>query len=100
PDSLFLLHVLQRLGLPVVAAHLNHRLRVEADEEARSVEAFTQRLNIPFVSSSEDAGAYAADKNLSIEEAARIIRYRFLFREAEKVQAQAVAVAHTADDQV
>ena len=39
-------------------------------------------------------------QSLSLEEAARMLRYRFLFAEARKQAAQAVAVGHTADDQV
>ena len=39
-------------------------------------------------------------EKLSIEEAARIMRYRFLMRQAHRLNAQAVAVGHTADDQV
>jgi tRNA(Ile)-lysidine synthase len=44
--------------------------------------------------------AFADAEKLSIEEAARIMRYRFLMGQARRFRAQAVAVGHTADDQV
>jgi tRNA(Ile)-lysidine synthase len=49
---------------------------------------------------SGDVRAFADSGKLSIEEAARILRYRFLMAQARKFHAQAVAVGHTADDQV
>jgi tRNA(Ile)-lysidine synthase len=47
-----------------------------------------------------DVDAYAGDHSVSIEEAARILRYRYLFAQAEVKCASAVVVGHTADDQV
>ena len=52
-----------------------------------------------FETESEDIAAYAKENRLSIEEAARERRYPFLYKIAEKHQAQAVAVGHNADDQ-
>ena len=49
---------------------------------------------------SGDVRAFADAEKLSIEEAARIMRYRFLMGQARRFKAQAVAVGHTADDQV
>src|SRR5690606_34005843 len=48
----------------------------------------------------QDVQAYADEQALSIEEAARMLRYQFLFRQADAAGAQAVAVAHSANDQV
>jgi tRNA(Ile)-lysidine synthase len=100
PDSLCLLDALHRLGLPVIAAHLNHGLRPEAAQEARFVGGEAQRRGVPFVSQEADVARYAGENSLSLEEAARSLRYRFLFEQALRLGAQAVAVAHTADDQV
>jgi tRNA(Ile)-lysidine synthase len=55
---------------------------------------------LPFVLEKVDTRSYAEEYALSLEEAARRLRYRFLFAQAERLQAQAVTVAHTADDQV
>ncbi len=100
PDSLFLLDSLWRLGYPLVVAHINHRLRAEADEEARLVQQAAAQRGLPFVGASEDVAGFATTRHLSIEEAARMLRYRFLFEQARQVGAQAVATGHTANDQV
>ena len=55
---------------------------------------------MPFVSASLDVKAFASENNFSIEEAARKLRYRFLFAQANKLGAKVIAVAHHADDQV
>lgn len=100
PDSLCLLDVLHQAGYALIAAHFNHKLRPEADEEAAAVARTAEKAGLPFVSESQDVRAFAEAESLSIEEAARTLRYRFLFAQARKRQAQAVAVGHTADDQV
>jgi tRNA(Ile)-lysidine synthase len=100
PDSLCLLSLLHEAGCQVVAAHFNHALRLEADEEAAAVEAIAGRLGIRFVGGRGDVRQFARLDNLSIETAARELRYRFLFAQAHHFRAQAVAVGHTADDQV
>jgi tRNA(Ile)-lysidine synthase len=64
------------------------------------VQRLAESLGVPFVSARRDVQAYAAQNSRSIEEAARELRYRFLFEQAEKLGLQAVAVGHTADDQV
>lgn len=100
PDSLCLLDVLVRLGYPVIVAHLDHALRAESAAEAHQVEAFACSRQVPCVIERQDVSEVARRERLSIEEAARLVRYRFLFAQAERFGAQAVAVAHTADDQV
>ena len=100
PDSLCLLGVLHEAGYRVIVAHFNHQLRPEADREATSVAERASMLGLPFVSDCADVRGYAKQESLSLEEAARVLRYRFLFEAARQHTAQAVAVGHTADDQV
>lgn len=100
PDSLCLLDLLVRCGYPVVAAHYDHRLREESDQDADMVRRVAAQYRIPFALERGDVGCLARERKLSIEEAARTARYNFLFREAKARGAQAVAVAHSADDQV
>jgi tRNA(Ile)-lysidine synthase len=100
PDSLCLLGILQEAGYQVIVAHFNHQLRPEADQEAASVSERARRFGLPFVGDSADVRAYAREQSLSLEEAARNLRYRFLFAAARQYGAWAVAVGHTADDQV
>jgi tRNA(Ile)-lysidine synthase len=100
PDSLCLLSRLHEAGWRVIAAHFNHHLRTEAAEEAAAVEELAARMQVAFVGGAADVRQYAAERKLSIEAAARDLRYRFLFEQARRDAAQAVAVGHTADDQV
>lgn len=100
PDSLCLMSILNRAKYRVIAAHFNHKLRPDADSDANVVEQTASRLNIVSVVESGDVRAFADTEKLSIEEAARIMRYRFLMAQARRYKAQAVAVGHTADDQV
>jgi tRNA(Ile)-lysidine synthase len=99
-DSLCLLGLLVEANYPVIVAHLNHQLRSEAEADAEHVRKVAEKFNVPFVSEAVDVARYAHEKSLSIEEAARKCRYHFLFRMARLHRAQAVTVAHTADDQV
>jgi tRNA(Ile)-lysidine synthase len=100
PDSLCLLYILHTAGYQVVVAHFNHQLRPEASQEAESVSARAASLGLPFISDCADVRAYAGAHGLTLEEAARMLRYQFLFAAARQQAAQAVAVGHTADDQV
>jgi tRNA(Ile)-lysidine synthase len=99
PDSLCLLDALHRLGVPVVVAHLNHGLREEASADARWVQAMAESRGLPFELEEQDVAGYADQHGLSVEEAARTLRYRFLFAKAGEYKAQAAAVGHSADDQ-
>jgi len=90
PDSLCMLHLLHELGYQVTVAHVNHQLRPEADREAETVQEYCTSIHVPFL----------YQKKLSIEESARILRYTWLMESAQKISAQALAVAHQADDQV
>ena len=100
PDSLCLMSVLRKSGYRVIVAHFNHKLRPDSDADANIVEQTASRLNLPSVVESADVRSFANSEKLSIEESARIMRYRFLMGQARRFNAQAVAVGHTADDQV
>lgn len=101
PDSLALLHVLARaLGVErVIAAHLHHGLRPEADEELLFVVKTAVSWHIPIVVGKVDVPALAQANGWTIEEAARHARYRFLAETAVQEHTDFVAVAHHADDQ-
>ncbi|MDP1713351.1 MAG: tRNA lysidine(34) synthetase TilS [Anaerolineales bacterium] len=100
PDSLCLMETLRRAGYPVVVAHFDHQLRPESSKEARMVEETAARLLLDCIMDGADVRSHADENKMSIEEAARALRYRFLFDLARQRNAQAVAVGHTADDQV
>jgi tRNA(Ile)-lysidine synthase len=105
PDSVCLLHVLcklrKALNLDLVVAHLNHLLRAkEAAADCLFVQKLAQKLALPFKSEEVDVGKFAKEKNLSLETAAREVRYDFLFRLAKERKAEKIAVGHSRDDQV
>lgn len=100
PDSLALLHALKALGFSVTAAHFDHALRSESAADSKRAEQLAAEFGAPFISDRGDVNAYAASAGLSVEEAARDLRYRFLFKIASQLGAQAVLTAHHADDQV
>ena len=103
-DSVALLLIMRELharGDVVLAgaAHLNHRLRPESDEDESFCRALAARLNVPFVSEHFDVGELARREKRSIEDAARGARYAFLARAADALEADCIATGHTRDDQ-
>lgn len=105
-DSLCLLHLLHRLcgsgkrypDVQLHVAHLNHCLRGEASvQDAAAVTHLAQDWKLPVTSGTVDVPALARREHRSLEEAARVARYRFL---REIAQGQPIAIAHHCDDQV
>ena len=104
PDSLALLHLLHSLsaetGIRLHGAHMDHGLRgEESAADARFVSTEFGRLGLACTCERADVLAYRSERKLSIEEAARDVRYAFLARVAGRQGADAVALGHTADDQ-
>jgi len=104
-DSVCLLHVLAKwqkgLGIKLHVAHLNHQLRgVESEADAKYVSNLASSLGIPITIDRQDVAAYRIERNFSVEEAARELRYAFLARVAREVGANRIAIGHTRDDQV
>ena len=99
-DSLCLLGTLHEQGCPLIVAHFDHQLRPDSVDDAKFVEEVAAQYQIPFTLGTADVAAYAAAHKQTIEEAARNARYAFFFEQARQHNAQAVAVGHTADDQV
>jgi tRNA(Ile)-lysidine synthase len=100
PDSLCLLDLLHQNGFAVVAAHLDHGLRESSAEDAAHALDLCAELDVDCIVKKVDVAAHAALHHFTIEESARVLRYEFLFQEAERLNVQAVLVAHNADDQV
>jgi tRNA(Ile)-lysidine synthase len=103
-DSVALLRALVALrvggGGRVCAAHLNHRLRPDAEDDERFVVELCQRLQVRCEVGRADVAAAAAQSGDGVEAAARAARYRFLADAAGRLGARFVVTAHTADDQV
>ena len=104
-DSVCLLSVLweaaEERKLRIGAVHLNHRLRGEAaDRDESFCRTFCESRGIPFYTVSRDVAAYAAEKKLGVEEAAREVRYAVFNEIADRFGYEKVATAHNADDQL
>lgn len=102
-DSVCLLHVLNRLRGELQAelhvAHLDHRLRgAESRGDAVYVAGLARRLGIPATIEERDVKAYHAEQDVTLEEAAREVRYAFLAKVAGTIGTDRVAVGHTTDD--
>lgn len=83
----------------VSLAHLNHQLRPSAARDEDFCRDLASRLGLPIAIESADVKAYAASQRLSLEDAARRLRYDFLDRVASRCGADRIAVGHTEDDQ-
>ena len=103
-DSVALAVVLRDLsehgGFSIVSlAHVNHHLRDTAARDETFCRALADRLRLPIRVESVDAQGYALSQRLSVEDAARRLRYDCLHRLAADALADRVAVGHTRDDQ-
>lgn len=104
PDSVCLIHALKKLestyGIRIYGAHLNHKIRgIEAQKDAMYAAKLCDKLEIPFFVKAIDVPEYAKENKLSLEDAARKIRYNMLFEVKSRINADKIAVAHNLDDQ-
>ena len=100
-DSVALLLVLKRLGYRIEAAHCNFRLRgEESDRDEAFVCQLCEAQNIPIHRAHFDTREYAALHKVSIEMAARELRYRYFEQLRQDLGAETICVAHHRDDAV
>ena len=103
-DSLALAELLtnsrQRFNLEISIAHFEHGLRGQTSiDDAAFVKNFAEERGLNFVGGQGDVKIFAAQQKISIETAARILRYEFLSNARQKLNCDAIATAHHADDQ-
>jgi tRNA(Ile)-lysidine synthase len=95
-----LLEVAPELGIVLSVVHFNHKLRGEAsDEDERFVLELARRHGLEAHSAAGDVAPYAQEKKLSLETAAREMRYAFFFRLLRQGKMDRLATGHTLDDQ-
>ena len=100
-DSVALTRILITLGYHCEAAHCNFELRgEESDRDEDFVRNFCRSLNIKCHSIHFETRRYAAQQSISIEMAARELRYNWFSKICEESDCQVVAVAHHKDDSV
>ena len=102
-DSTAMLHVLMELStemaLRLGVAHLDHGLRgQDAAADTEFVASLAAGYRLPFFAEKADTRAYARRQRLSLEEAGRKLRYRFLLRTADRYGYDRVAVGHHRED--
>jgi tRNA(Ile)-lysidine synthetase-like protein len=79
---------------------LNHKLRgAESDEDEKFARNLASKLKLKFFSKKIDVKREAKKSKMSIEEAAREVRYQYLESVAKKTKANKIALGHQADDQ-
>ena len=104
-DSMALLFALCDLrelypDIDVIVSHVNHGLRgAESDEDAEYVREAAGRLNLSFECVRVDTEGFRKKRGLSLEDAARELRYDFFNDILAKRSAQRIATAHTLNDQ-
>ncbi len=102
-DSVVLLHVLtelkKELKLTLAVAHLDHGIRPESAQDAEFVRELAQTLQLGFYTERADVPAYAQAKKLSLEVAARQVRYQFLEKTAQAHKFKKIALGHSLNDQ-
>jgi tRNA(Ile)-lysidine synthase len=100
-DSMVMSHLFLTSGIPVSVAHCNFKLRgKESDMDEGFVRSFASKHKINFHTVSFDTSGYAAEKGISIQMAARELRYRW-FEEIRSVNVyESIALAHNLNDNV
>ena len=103
-DSVVLFYCLQRsalvFNLKLLVAHLNHKLRAEeSDADEQFVKELVCAHDVEFASAQKDVKCYAKTQKLSIETAAREVRYQFLNQICHDHQFDKIATGHQSDDQ-
>ncbi|WP_282125314.1 tRNA lysidine(34) synthetase TilS [Marinifilum flexuosum] len=98
-DSVVLLHLLLKMEVNCAIAHCNFHLRGdESDGDFEFVKNLAKQNNLPFYSKDFDTKAYADNNKLSIEMAARELRYEWFNQILELENYQYIAIGHHADD--
>ncbi len=98
-DSVVLLHLFIHAGYSVTAAHCNFKLRGdESDADEQMVRDLCTQWDIKLFVKSCPAKSYADTQKLTIQEAARDLRYDFFEKTARQYHFDKIAVAHHADD--
>lgn len=104
PDSVCLFDVLaklrDKLNLKLFVVHINHSIRKEADIEQEYVKDLCKKYNVQFFYKKLDVKKIAESEKKSLEEVARNIRYNEFYKVKDSVNANKIAVAHNANDNI
>lgn len=101
-DSTALLLLLKKLkekiDFKIIAAYLNHNIRVDSEKEEEHVKNFCQANGIDLELNSRDVISFSKEKGLNLEAAASLVRYDFFLELSKKFKNPVIATAHSASD--
>lgn len=104
PDSLTMLDLFTSIRdefkLKLIVFHLNHLFREEASKEAEYVKEICAKKDVKTIIKTHDVPKYVENNNLSPEEGARKIRFKYLKKIFQKNDIDKVCLAHNKDDLV
>ncbi len=100
-DSMVMLNLLKEAGANIVAVNVEHGIRgAQSKRDSRFVKAYCKRHEIECLSFSVDSPSYAVEQNLSVELAARTLRYQIFDNLLKEKTVDVIALAHHLNDQV
>lgn len=98
-DSMVMWQLFEQSEIPYGIAHCNFKLRgPESDADAQFVVSHADRLGIPCFTTTFDTDAYACERKISIQMAARDLRYEWFEKTRQKYDYQFIATAHNQND--
>ena len=100
PDSICLLDILNKLNYNIVACHVNHGLRKNADLDEAFVKSFCKEIGVKLHVKKINLKLKKNLQGLSCEEAGRLARYKFFNEIFEKEGATLISTAHNSNDTV
>lgn len=100
-DSMVMLDLFKESGFEIAIAHCNFQLRgKESNDDQAFIEKYSEENSIPLFATQFDTKAFAEDFKLSIQVAARELRYKWFYELLESHQYDYVLTAHHADDNI
>ncbi len=100
-DSVVMLHTLKSYGLKCIVAHCNFKLRgEESNRDEMFVRDLADKMNFPIEVITFKTQKYAEEKKISIQMAARDLRFDFFDKLLKKYKCNFIALGHNSDDQI
>jgi tRNA(Ile)-lysidine synthase len=100
-DSIVMASVLIELNYKIAIAHCNFKLRgKQADKDEQLVKKFAENYELPFHSTLFETEAYAQKHKISIQMAARELRYDWFEQLRKEFNYSVIATAHHLNDQI
>ena len=100
-DSIVLAHLFQQTNIQIVLAHCNFQLRGdEANEDEKFVNQFAKLLQVPFHVIHFETEKFANENKLSIQQAARQLRYEWFEQLRKELNFNYIATAHHLNDSI